>query len=176
MCLGELDGYRQIICDGQRWNINQEGQQSWSKTEDLNLVENESIELPIYLPKGLTPEKAILQGQISCIRHRNNQITESMVNSERMQIVEAPGKMYHVLKLNQLEVGTYKLRLYEGLNKETITIEVHKGTYWSANDQFIIKKNCLLTSSAKKSGLRIESVNAKKEEAKDASQNVTVEV
>lgn len=58
IALGKLEGITQVECSRPRfsWDLIQEGQQSWSKFEDLHIVESESIELPINIAKGTTPE------------------------------------------------------------------------------------------------------------------------
>jgi hypothetical protein len=42
----------------------------------------------------------------------------------------------------------------------TINITVHKGTYWEEN--FILKKNCLIESFSRKNAIRLESIKYNK--------------
>lgn len=55
--------------------------------------------------------------------------------------------MYHLLKLEGLEVGEYTLKLNTCVGQENcIYITVHKGEYWEGN--FIAKNNCIMQSTA----------------------------
>ena len=44
----------------------------------------------------------------------------------------------------------------------TINITVHKGTYWEEN--FILKKNCLIESFSRKNAIRLESIKYNKKD------------
>lgn len=101
-----------------------------------------------------------------------------MTLSDKFKIVESPGKLYHLLQLHHLDVGSYELSLRDVVNQsQTVHIEVHKGKYWSESSEYIIKKNCLLTSSAQKNSLRFEQIVAcRNEESKQDDDTVEVAV
>ena len=62
-----------------------------------------------------------------------------------------------MIKLSGLEHGNYELELNTSpQQRESISITVHRGEYWENN--FILKKNEIFLSSAKKDSLRIDEV------------------
>ena len=76
---------------------------------------------------------------------RDDKILENLFN--RIKLVKAECGLYHLLKLDGLEVGEYTLNLFMCANQDQeIKITVHKGEYWEGN--FILKKNCIFQSSA----------------------------
>ena len=89
---------------------------------------------------------------------RNGKLLKNLFS--RIQIHAAPsGAPYHLLRIEELERGEYELRL--GLNsgeKTVITITVHKGHYWQ--DNFILKKGCIIENTAKKSMISLENMTA----------------
>jgi hypothetical protein len=65
---------------------------------------------------------------------------------DRVEII--PGgdqRDYAIIKLGNLQEGTYKLKIKKV--GKTITIVVHRGQYWD-NDSFILKRNCLFENRA----------------------------
>ena len=86
---------------------------------------------------------------------RNNNILKNLF--DKIQLVEAPCGLYHILNLDALEAGEYHLRLQiVAGQRQSINITVHKGTQWEGN--FILKQNCLIESSAQKDAIRLEEV------------------
>ena len=60
--------------------------------------------------------------------------------SKRIHLQKDPSGHYHLLKLDGLEAGNYKLKTRFCSNElQNISIQVHKGTYWK--DNFILKKH-----------------------------------
>ncbi len=63
---------------------------------------------------------------------------------------------YSIIKLPNLQEGTYKLKLKK-LSK-TIHVTVHRGQYWD-QDSFILKKNCLFENRAPLKMIKIAKVD-----------------
>ena len=62
-----------------------------------------------------------------------------------------------------MESGEYTLKLKMSATQLiTVNITVHKGTYWE--DNFILKKNCLIESFSRKNGIRLESIKFNEKE------------
>ena len=89
------------------------------------------------------------------IMSRHGKIIENCF--KRIQVEKADCQHYHLIKLSGLEHGNYKLELNTSpQQREHISITVHRGEYWENN--FILKKNEIFLSSAKKDCLRIDEV------------------
>lgn len=62
---------------------------------------------------------------------------------------------YNVIRLANLQEGTYKLRIKK--ISKTINITVHRGQYWDS-DSFILKRNCLFENRAPLKMIKIANV------------------
>ena len=115
--------------------------------EEYHIVEGETIQLPTNL-KG-----EFEKHQASLLMSKNGIILKNMFS--RIKVIDGQ------INLESLEAAEYQLRIKDAKKPQVIKITVHKGTYWQG--QFILKKNCLLESSASKKILQISKVEAKQE-------------
>jgi hypothetical protein len=139
----------------ERWLIDADGQHVWTDVEELHIIEGDTIDLPVSLQSD-----KLERNLASFIRRVDDKIVESLF--ERVKLLPAPGKLYHLVRLEALEQGEYdlNLRLAPG-SKKKLKITVHKGQYWKQSGtsrEFILKNNCLLSSATNEDGVRIESV------------------
>ena len=76
---------------------------------------------------------------------------------DNIEVVPASAdRDYSIIKLPNLQEGTYKLKLKK-LSK-TIHVTVHRGQYWD-QDSFILKKNCLFENRAPLKMIKIAKVD-----------------
>ena len=64
---------------------------------------------------------------------------------ENIEFIKKENSFYNKIKLSNLSVGEYELRLKK--EGKTIKINIHRGNYWE-QDSFILKKNCLFENKA----------------------------
>lgn len=85
----------------------------------------------------------------------DNKIIDNLFS--KIKIEKAPSGQYSILKVPGLEFGDYELRYnLSPTDKKTINITVHKGNVWL--DGFILKKNCMIQSSAQMNAVRLETI------------------
>jgi hypothetical protein len=114
---------------------------TWTQSEDIHIIQGENVEIPV----NFDDSKELQRYQASLKMAKEGNILKNFF--DRIKLVKAACGMYHVLNLVGLEVGEYRLCLKMSAGqRQTINITVHKGTYWEGN--FILKKSCLLESSA----------------------------
>ena len=74
---------------------------------------------------------------------------------DKLEVVKVEDKDYSIVRLANLQEGSYKLKLKK--LQKTINITVHRGQYWES-DSFILKRNCLFENRAPMKMIKISSV------------------
>jgi hypothetical protein len=107
------------------WTILNQNKDSWTSATDFHIIEGESIELPV----NFDDSKKLSPSEVSLGHYRNSNIIQNLFN--RIELTKASCGHYHILKLEGLEEGEYKLETKFCSNEyRRINITVHKGTYW----------------------------------------------
>lgn len=105
------------------WMINCQEQDSWTLAKHANLVEGEVFEMPV----NFDDSKPLQHYEASLGLYRYGNIISDMF--KRIELEKR--SHYHMLKLQGLEVGEYRLTLKMCANEfENIKITVHKGKRW----------------------------------------------
>ena len=82
---------------------------------------------------------------------------------------------YNLIKLKDLEVGTYVLKLnMTPSQRKFITINVCQGSYWEGS--FILQKNRLKEYTAPSSTLRVEQVKCTKTEGASDNHDIQIQL
>ena len=117
------------------WILNHETE-NLTYPAQVDAIENETLEFPV-LSKKLTRKN------IQLIKKHDSIVLEDLFDS--IEFVPLENCDFNKIKLKNLADGTYML--YFKKIMKTITITIHKGTYWE-NDSFILKRNCLFENRA----------------------------
>lgn len=94
------------------WFIARQEADQWTQSDDIHIIEGENIELPI----NFDDSKPLAVYEASLLMSRDQQILENLFT--RIQIVKAASGMYHLLKIQDLEVGDYVLKLNTWVNQK----------------------------------------------------------
>jgi hypothetical protein len=94
------------------WFIAGQEADKWTQADDIHIIEGEHIELPI----NFDDSKPLAVYEASLLMSRDKQILENLFT--RIQIVKAESGMYHLLKIQDLEVGDYVLKLNTWANQK----------------------------------------------------------
>jgi len=123
------------------WHIINQEKDSWTQAKELNIIEGETVQIPVNFDNS----KPFSKAEASLVLNRNNTIIQNMF--KRINLIQDPSKHYHILQLEDLEVGEYTLKTKFCSNEfQTIKIIVHKGQQW--RDNFILKKNQMFQTTA----------------------------
>ena len=94
------------------WFIARQEADQWTQSDDIHIIEGENIELPI----NFDDSKPLAAHEASLLMRRDGHILENLFT--RIQIVKAESGMYHLLKIQDLEVGDYVLKLNTWVNQK----------------------------------------------------------
>lgn len=135
----------------------------------VDVVEGETLEFPAaVLPKKSRKALSLIKTW-SATPGSSSIVLEDLFDKVEV-IPGGEARDYSVIKLANLQEGTYKLKLKK-LSK-TIHITVHRGQYWD-QDSFILKKNCLFENRAPLKMIKVAKVDVAKGEDQST---VTVKV
>jgi hypothetical protein len=157
--LGELKNITEVRADfrsnecnfSETWTIINQEKDSWTQSKDIHIVEGENIEIPV----NFDDSKPLLPTEASLAMFQGDNVLTNLF--KRIKLAKVPCGKYHMLSLEGLEAGSYKLCTKMCANEfQEIEITVHKGEYWEGT--FILKKNCMFQSSAQKNMVRIDEV------------------
>ena len=144
----------------------------------VDVIEGESLEFPVVnLSKKQRKNISMIklwspQGASAHMSTGTSIVLEDLF--DKIEII--PGgetRDYSIIKIPNLQEGTYKLKIKK-LSK-TIHITVHRGQYWD-QDSFILKKNCLFENRAPLKMIKIAKVEVKQPEEAGAKHTVKVKV
>eukprot|EP00347_Sterkiella_histriomuscorum_P016748 403352004 len=128
----------------------------------LDIIENETIELPVLFNKKT-------RKNVSLIRKSDGSVLEDYF--DKIEYILQNEKDFNLIRVTNLQDGKYILSIKD--IKKEIHINVHRGTYWD-NNNFILKRNCLMENKTTKQVVKIESV--KIEEAKEGKSEIKVKI
>lgn len=94
------------------WFVAKQEADQWTQSDDIHIIEGENIEIPI----NFDDSKPLGVYEASLLMSRDKQILENLFT--RIQIVKAESGMYHLLKIQDLEVGDYVLKLNTWVNQK----------------------------------------------------------
>ena len=150
----------------------------------VDVIEGETLEFPVTGFKNKSRKNASLiklwspSGSSQIAAHGGSQkiVLEDLF--DKIQIIsgesdqEDQKKDYSLIKLNNLQEGTYKLKIKKV--SKTILITVHRGQYWD-QDTFILKRNCLFENRAPLKMIKLSSVKVA-DDGDSGKQKVTIKV
>ena len=109
--LGQLKNITRIIAEfknsscsfSETWMIVNSELDSWTQPTDIHIIEGETIEIPT----NFDDSKPLLPSEASLAMYSGDNVLTNMF--KRIKLTKVPCGKYHMLTLEGLEAGTYKL-------------------------------------------------------------------